>query len=205
MLDLRIIEKELHKRLAYPYHWGRRQNSLWDRETNFIYRTQSFDDLLQKTAKLSQELTDYAMNRWYNFWSAQVVESIFSNHSNVIPNTNQYDRLVDFTINNIPFDHKTSVFPKAYNSSLVQAKQDEEALIQWLYKHQSQQGRKHLKNRLFVVLFDTENQEHWRLKADVILLKNTIDQYMGHFSTTSLKEFDFGQGKVLADIIWLIK
>jgi len=203
-VDLERIERELKKRLSYPYRWGRKQSNSWDYDTNFIYRTYSFASLLKKTEQFSQELRDYAFNRWYNFWSAMAAEDIFASHSNVIANKNSYDKLVDFTINNIPFDHKTSVFPKGFGKSYEYAKENEKELIQWLYDNQSQQGRKHLKNRLFIIMYDTNNQ-HWKMKSEIIELKKRIDLYVNNFSPNNLYEFDFNDEKVYSDILWITK
>lgn len=201
-MDLPRVERELKKRLAYPYRWGRRQSNSWDSDTNFIYQTYSFESLLKKTENFSQELRDYALNRWYNFWSAMAAEDIFASHSNIVANKNSYDKLVDFTINNISFDHKTSVFPKGFNQSYEYARNNEKELIQWLYDNQSQQGRKHLENRLFIIMFDSTNQ-HWKMKSEISILKEEIDKYVENFSETNLKIFDFGKGKVLSDILWI--
>jgi len=201
-MDLERVERELKKRLPYPYRWGRKQSNSWDSDTNFIYRTYSFESLLRKTAPLNQELRDYALNRWYNFWSAMAVEDIFASHSNIIANKNVYDKLVDFTIDHIPFDHKTSIFPKGFNHSYEYAINNEKELIQWLYDNQSQQGRKHLKNRLFIVLYDSNNQ-HWKMKSEIMKLKKSIDLYVNNFSTNHLHTFDFGEGKVYSDILWI--
>lgn len=201
-MDLERVERELKKRLPYPYRWGRKQSNSWDSDTNFIYRTYSFESLLRKTAPLNQELRDYALNRWYNFWSAMAVEDIFASHSNIIANKNVYDKLVDFTIDHIPFDHKTSIFPKGFNQSYEYAINNEKELIQWLYENQSQQGRKHLKNRLFIVLYDSNNQ-HWKMKSEIMKLKKSIDLYVNNFSTKHLHTFDFGEGKVYSDILWI--
>ncbi len=148
-------------------------------------------------------LKDYALNRWYNFWSAMAVEYMFTSHENVIANKNSFDKLMDFTINGIPFDHKTSVFPKGFNHSLQYAKENERELIQWLYDNQSQQGRKHLKNRLFIILYD-KNGEHWKKKSEIILMKKYIDQYVNNFQKNQLLKFDFGEGIIYSDIIWIM-
>ena len=133
------------------------------------------------------------------------VENIFVSHSNIQANINRRDKLVDFKINAIPFDHKTSVFPKGFDKSYSYARKNEKGLIQWLYSNQSQEGRKHLKNRLFVVLYNGENHEHWKMKAEIRLLKSAIDQYLKNFSENKLYKLDFGDGEVLSDIIWVEK
>ena len=204
-MDLVRVEQELKKRLDYPYIWGRKQSNLWDRETNFIYKTYSMNSLKRKCEALPQELKNYAYNRWYNYWSAMAAEDIFASHNRVKANKNIYDKLVDFTIDNIPFDHKTSIFPKGFNKSFSYAKENENELIKWLYENQSQQGRKHLKNRLFIVMYDSYNRQHWKMKAEIMLLKQNIDSYIHNFSKDKLKKFDFGEGEVLSDIIWIVK
>ena len=204
-MDLQRIEIELKKRLAYPYSWGRIQSNSLDYHTNFIYKTYSFEALLKLTENFNNPLKNYAYNRWYNFWSAKAVEYIFTTHNNVVANKNAYHKYIDFSINQIPFDHKTSKFPNGFKHSIDYAKDHQKELIFWLYKNQSQQQRKHLKNRLFIVLYDGISKQHWKLKAEIMHLKLEIDKYVTDFSENNLYKFDFGQGDVLSDIIWLVK
>ena len=118
--ELINIEKELKKRLAYPYKWGRKQNDEFDKLTNFVYKISAFDEVLKETEsrfrkdKEHQNIANYSLNRWYNFWSAQAVEKIFCSLPNVKPALDEKDRLVDFTIDGVTFDHKTSIFPKNF-------------------------------------------------------------------------------------------
>lgn len=204
-MDLQRLENALKERWGYPYQWGRKQSNDWDRQTNFIYQTYSVNALLRKSTGFSDALTHYALNRWYNFWSAQGVEAIFCMHDNVKAVKNRYDKLVDFSINNIPFDHKTSVFPRGFGGDVTYAKNNPKELIEWLYRNQSQEGRKHYKNRLFIVLYDGHGGEHWKLKAEIALLRQRINQYIKHFSADSLTVLDFGAGKVYADVLWVEK
>ena len=204
-MDLERVENELKKRWAHPYSWGRKQSDYWDKETNFIYQTYSFERLEDRIKSLNKDLSSYALNRWYNFWSAMAVEDIFCSHPQVVANKNEKDKIDDFTISNIPFDHKTSVFPKRFQKSILSAQENPIDLLKWLYKNQSQEGRKHLKNRLFILLYENEKQEHWKLKAEIGLLQEIIDKYVRDFSRKKLHRLDFGQGEIYADIIWLIK
>lgn len=87
-MDLARVEIELKKRLNFPYKWGRKQSNDWDNKTNFIYTTYSIASLLKKNELLEQSLQDYALNRWYNFWSAMAVEYLFATHIKVQPNKN---------------------------------------------------------------------------------------------------------------------
>ncbi len=210
-MDLNKIEHELKKRLSIPYSWGKKQSDDWDTRTNFIYQIESFDQLVQKIKnefkeeKNSKSLANYALNRWYNFWSAMAVEDIFCSMKGVAPAKNSRDKLVDFRINKINFDHKTSVYPEGYNTDLYFALRNEKDLIKWLYKKQSSEGRQHFKNRLFVLLYDS-NGDHWKLKSEISWLKNIIENYVSSFDVNDLHVFEFKAGeKTLSDIIWGIK
>ena len=201
-MDLLRVETELKKRLVYPYKWGRKQSDDWDAKTSFIYTTYSFEKVLEKTVSLDEKVRDYALNRWYNFWSAEAVENLFSLHEKVTPNINKFDKLIDFTINTTCFDHKTTVFPIGFNKTVAYAKNNPTELIQWLYLNQSQESRKHLKNRLFIVLVE-KNKEHWKLKAEIKLLKSEIDTYVKNFNSEKLFQHHLENNTILSDLIWV--
>jgi len=209
--ELAIIENELKKRLSYPYIWGRKQNDEFDKLTNFIYRIPTFEVVLKeidtkfKKDKEHGNIANYTLNRWYNFWSAQAVEKIFCSLPNVKPALDGKDRLVDFSIDGVTFDHKTSIFPKNFPFGIEEAIKKTDKLIVWLYKHQSQQQRKHLKNRLFIVLFSPDG-EHWKLKAEIAWLKERIEKYMEGFNPHYLLKFPLEKDQeTLADVIWAVK
>ena len=205
------IEKELKKRLTYPYKWGRKQNNEFDRLTNFVYKVSSFEEVLKeiesrfKKDKEHSNISNYALNRWYNFWSAQAVEKIFCSLPNVKPALDSKDRLVDFTIDGVKFDHKTSIFPKNFPYKIDEAIKKTNELILWLYKHQSQQQRKHLKNRLFIVLYSSDG-EHWKLKSEISWLEERIKKYMEGFNPHYLLKFQLEQNQeTISDVIWAIQ
>ena len=204
-IDLERLEVELKKRVELPYIWGKPQFDNWDKITNFIYETHTFSDLKKRTISLSDDIKNYAFNRWLNFWSAKGVEQIFTSQENVIANKNKYDKLVDFKINNIPFDHKTSIFPQGFKKDFRYALDNNKELIQWLYENQSQEGRKHFENRLFIILFNKSGKEHWKLKAEIIFIKQYIEEYIKNFSENKLEKINFNNKEVLSDIIWIIK
>ena len=210
-INLVQIEKELKKRLSYPYKWGRKQTDQFDRLTNFVYRISSFEEVLKEIEnrfsndKEHQNIANYALNRWYNFWSAQAVESIFCSLPNVKPALDEKDRLVDFSIDGVTFDHKTSIFPKNFPYPIEEAVKKTNELIIWLYKNQSQQQRKHLKNRLFIVLYSSDG-EHWKLKAEISWLKERIEKYMSGFNPHYLLKFSLEENQeTLSDVIWAIR
>lgn len=70
-MNLQLLEKALKQMRAYEYVWGRKQNNTEDKATDFIYEIRSFSELLKTVSKVPQEQQNYAMIRWYNFWSAK--------------------------------------------------------------------------------------------------------------------------------------
>lgn len=205
------IEAELKKRLPHPYRWGKKQNDRDDERTNFIYQTFAFEALVETLKERfrdqpdCKEIGNYALNRWYNYWSAVAVERVFCSLPSVVARSNPKDRLVDFTIQGVCFDHKTSVFPKKFGNPLVYARQHEVQLIHWLYQNQSSEQRQHFHNRLFIVLHQTSG-EHWQLKAEISWLKEVIEQYMENFELSRLHSFEFAPGRVtLSGLIWAVK
>lgn len=213
--DLEILEIQLQKRLVYPYHWYRKQNDMWDKTTRYIYKIFSFEDLLAqiksqfkllKTDTSFDAYFNYALNRWYNFWSAKAVEQMFTKNSKVSANKDPYDKAVDFWINGIPFDHKTSIFPSGFKKDFDYAKSHKQELTKWLYANQSKQGRMHFKNRLFVVMFQQDGQ-HWQLKADLKLINIEVENYLQNFKVDNLINLSFKTEKepTLTAVIFVTK
>ena len=210
--SLERIENELKKRLPYAYNWGRKQNDKWDNYTNFIYDYLEWEAVvtaMKATAEAynldKRELFNYAANRWFNFWSAIAVEQIFTEIEGITPALNSKNRLIDFNLFGINFDHKTSKFPKKFQQTIYYAQTHEEELLYWLFKNQSQQQRKHLANRLFIIVY-AENGEHWKLKAEISWLTQVILKYVATFDASKLKKLEFqNQKSALSGIIWAIK
>jgi hypothetical protein len=210
-MDLLQIEKELKKRLVYPYVWGMKQNDVYDSLTNFAYQYSDFDTFLRilnerfERKERYKVVFNYALNRWFNFWSAYALEEVFCSLPNVKPAKNKKDRLVDFEIHGINFDHKSTIYPKKFNKTIEEAQQVPVELIKWLYENQSQQKRMHNKNRLYIVLY-SNNNDHWKLKADLVWLKELVTDYVSNFDPQKLYSIQFDENsKVLSDIIWAIK
>lgn len=209
--SLAQIETELKKRLNLPYHWGKVQNNWDDKLSNFVYEILYYEDVLSEIENRFKEKSDYeslfnyTLNRWFNFWSAMAIEKIFCSFPQVKAASYKQDRLVDFEIKGIQFDHKSSVFPKNYPKDIQFARQNPQHLITWLYQYQSQENRLHYKNRIFVVFFDT-NGEHWKLKAEIAWLKELVEDYLNQFSYQKLLRLYFIENEVtISDVIWAVK
>lgn len=204
------ISIELSKRLVYPYKWGTKQTNTLDKQTKFIYKTPSFDKLLNIIDDKFKDTTDYekiknyALNRWYNFYSAMAVEAIFKAHTKVKAAQNAKDKEVDFFVEDIPFDHKTTVFPKGLKMGFNEAINQQKKIAKWLYENQSKQGRFHLKNRLFIILYSKDGQ-HWQLKAQLKKIEKAVNQYLKKFDREKLIQINTNTvNVVLSDLIWVI-
>lgn len=211
-MNLQNVERQLKKRWPYDYVWFRKQNDAWDKNSNFIYTTIDWEELNEQialcilTKKLhKKQFFHYCCNRWYNFWSARAIEQVFTEINGIVPNHNPKDRLSDFNFFGRDFDLKTSVFPSGFSQDLEFAESNPAVLINWLYKNQSKQGRFHLKNRLFLIVYN-RSAEHWKLKAEILWLKGVVEEYVANFETSRLRKFRFQKGTTtFSDIIWAIK
>ena len=211
-LYLNTCEKELKKRWELPYVWGRKQNDVWDKYSGFVYEIRDWEQLKMKVTEVSRvqkinekEFLNYCSNRWYNFLSAMAVENAFSKIEGVVPSPNAKNRFVDFYLYGIGFDLKTSVFPSNFSPGLSYAQTHPEKLVKWLYDNQSSQQRKHLENRLFLIVY-AQNGQHWKLKAELAWLEDLIKNYAAGFQAKNLIELELQPGKTtFSDIIWAIK
>ena len=171
-ITLESRQQELQKRYLHPYEWGQKQSEEWDALTEFVYHVFSFDALLKELEarfgkeSFYREMMNYGMNRWYNFWSAKAVEQIFCSHPAVRSSRDSGDRLRDFRIGDLSFDHKISTYPRGFNHDLAFGQNHPRELVEWFYTHQNQQRRKHYENRIFIVLYASDGQ-HWKLKSEL--------------------------------------
>src|SRR5207253_11034684 len=94
-----------------------------------------------------------ALRRWFCFWGARVAELLFLAHHGVRPGPPRHHE-VDFTIDGVPFDLKTTEVPRVFSTSIDDVAANPGKLASWLYEHQSRQGRYHTANRLFLILCD---------------------------------------------------
>ncbi len=77
------------------------------------------------------------------------------------------------------FDLKLSDLPRRYGRDLAYARAHPEDLARWLYENQSQEGRFHAANRLFVVLHDARDPERtWALRRDFERLERAIRAFL---------------------------
>jgi hypothetical protein len=186
-------------RLAQTLTWGRVQNDAWDRLCHFIFRLRTAEAVRKHAADAARkqgaavdlaDFTSYALRRWYCFWGARLAELLFFGYPTVKPGPPK-DHEVDFTIDGVPFDLKTSEVPRAYAGRLADLLDDPAEAAAWFYAHQSRERRFHAANRLFLVLADQEAPDDaWRLRGDVATLHAGIDAFMTHPAFVNLQVSD---------------
>ena len=212
--NLEHIECELKKRLPYENKWFQKQNNEWDNATKFIYKVDTWEKLLEKVRGTQEDHTFekepyfyYAINRWYNFWSAMATEQIFTDMPGFAVNPKPLEDHYDFRWLGEKFDLKTSVFPKRYlegsEDRYAFAKAHKRHLINWFYQHQSSGQRHHLNNRLFLVCH-SEDGSHYKLKSEIEKMRPIIEQYCATKTPANTIKLELETGKeTLADIIWI--
>jgi hypothetical protein len=103
-------------------------------------------------------------------------------------------------------------FRKSRWAIIQEAMKDPRNLIQWLYEEQGER-RFDAANRLFLVLIDKNNlEESWKMKRNIELLKDSINDYLGAFNPKNISklavEFDWMDGKrytASSDMIFVVK
>ena len=172
------IEKDLQDTLKLISSDWEMQNNEKDKETGFIYKVKTLEDCLKEIDK-RQVNKEYALHRWYNYMTSIQSEYIFCEFG-AVHEKNIYSHDVDIYINNIPFDVKLTVYPKKLSSRPfdLSTRKGKNEMIKWYYENQSQQGRKQLINRLYVVCDAKDNDECMRMKSDFTLMRKAIKEYM---------------------------
>jgi hypothetical protein len=162
------------------------QGNEWDRASRFIYSTTSLNALRRETKRVAAELSlpvndfaPYVIRRWYNFHTHQAALDIVLAHPRTRPEPDPFHHTVDFYLDEEGFDLKLTTLPKGFGHGIDYAQAQPEKLAQWLYTHQSTQGRFHAANRLFIVLHDaTDPQRTWELRRDFERLEKAIGAFL---------------------------
>jgi len=182
--------------------WGRVQGDAWDRASRFIYHIKDLDALRDETRRVASKLNvsprdfgSYVIRRWYNFHTHQAALSIILDHTSTRPEPDPYHHSVDFYLNGEGFDLKLTRLPWGFNHNIDYAQSHPDELARWLYVNQSQQGRFHAANRLFIVLHDAQDvKQTWKLRRDFERLEAAIGAFLDEGKLLEV-EFEDQKGK----------
>lgn len=201
------IESDLIKCLSLISSDWQMQNNQLDRRTNFIYDASSLKECME-LIELNNVDKEYALDRWYNYMTSIRCEYIFCEYG-AIHDNNIYNHDVDIYINNIPFAVKLTVYParlsnRPYN---LKTRNGKNSMIRCYYQNQSQQNRKQLINRLYVVCDGRDSYECLRMKSDFEILRKKIKSFMEFSLINGVNQIDIhDNGKkytVKSDIIYI--
>lgn len=201
------IESDLKRCLNMISSDWKIQDNKNDMSTNFIYNAESLDECLDLIEK-NKVNKDYALHRWYNYYTSVQCEYLFCDYG-AVHEEDKKNHDVDIYINNIPFDVKLTVYPKALSERPFNLRQrtGKNQMIQWFYTHQSQGKRKQLLNRLYVVCDGNNSEENLRMKSDFELLRKYIRSFMNYTSENGFNQIDIIDNQVTyhlySDIIYV--
>lgn len=183
------------------------QNNHSDKATNFIYNMNSLEECLVEIERTGVN-KEYALHRWYNYMTSIQCEYIFCEYG-AIHDPDKYNHDVDIYINGIGFDVKLTVYParlshKPYDLSTREGK---DALIEWYYVNQSQESRRQMLNRLYVVCDGRDSYENMVMKSNFKLMRERISAYMEQIQREGINEITIQDGEnehqLKSDIIYL--
>lgn len=181
------------------------QNNFYDKRTNFIYSCETLSECLSKIDSLGVD-KNYALHRWYNYKTSVEVEYIFCDYG-AVHETDKYNHDVDIFIENIPFDVKLTVYPKALSSRPydLNSRDGKNDMIRWFYEHQSQEGRKQILNRLYVVCDGETQNKMIKKKCEFSTIEVKIKDFMNEIKLNGINQLEiFDNGKnyrVFSDIV----
>ena len=176
-------------------HW-QRQNDELDRLTKFVYEIDNLDFILT-ICKAKNIDRNYALHRWYNFNCARVHEYLFCKNGAVKEENGQH-KTIDFYINKVAFDLKTSVYPKKFKANLdLSRRENKNELIRWLYENQSNEGRQHFDNRLFLICEDLKS------KSNFDLIEEKIKAFLDYSNKNGFNRIEINNKLIFSDIIWI--
>ncbi len=201
------LENDLKKTMNIISANWKMQNNYNDKATNFIYKMNSLEECLVEIER-TRVNKEYALHRWYNYMTSIRCEYIFCEYG-AIHDQDMYNHDVDIYIDDIPFDVKLTVYPaklshRPYDLSTREGKNE---LIKWYYANQSQQSRKQMLNRLYVVCDASSSYENMVMKSNFELMRERISAYMERIQREGINEIKIQDGgkayQLKSDIVHL--
>ena len=177
-----------------------KQTDATDFDTNFIYYCKKYMQVVELAEDNEVDLV-IATHRWYNFVCSKAVEEIFC-ELGARPESDTKNKTIDLYINNIPFDIKVSVFPANYQEKDIATRKEKNELIKWLYQNQSQEGRNHSENKIFIVCKGKTYFDSLWMKHNFEKIKTSIKKFMEYYASREMNKVQLDDGKtVYTDLI----
>ena len=180
MIILNIKLEDIEKAIVAGGNDWKMQNNTLDRKTKFIYYVDNFDTLklLCNTTLSKEKDRQYAYHRWANFCSSIYCEQLFCKYGAEKVN-NLKDKEKDIYIGNIPYDVKLTVYPTTTAVKYdLRTEEGKEGMIRWFYNNQSNEGRQHYKNRIFIVCGGKTQEERMKNKIRFLSIEEAIKKWI---------------------------
>jgi hypothetical protein len=204
-MELIKLQEELRKRCILPVKWNYRYNRTLEPQIKFLYEITSFEKVLRELQKLDSATQQYGMNRWYNFWSHQGIQQIFTDDERCKPVLNKFGDVDKIGLETILFRVKSLVYPYQFARTLRYAILHQEELLYWLYRRTKFKTRADDLDNLFVIFYQRDG-EHWKLKAELCWVESLIMNYLDRFEVRNLVRLHLSDNKSrYGDIIWCVK
>ncbi len=204
---IKILENDLKECLKLISANWKMQNNRSDIRTNFIYNCNTLKECLNQIS-INNVDKDYALHRWYNYMTSIACEYLFCDYG-AVHEKDIYNHNVDIYINDIPFDVKVTVYPaklseKPYD---LKTRMGKNKMIEWFYANQSQQSRKQLLNRIYIVCDGDNQEENLKMKSDFNILRERISAFMDYSLQNGINKVQIkDEGiiyKLYSDIIYI--
>ena len=201
------LESDLKRCLELISADWKMQNNRFDRATNFIYKASTLDECLMLIQQHGVD-RDYALHRWYNYMTSVAAEYLFCEFG-AVHEKDVYNHDVDIYIGKAPYDVKLTIYPAKLSNKPydLRTRHGKNQMIRWYYENQSQQGRKQLLNRLYIVCDAETADECLRLKSDFAKLRAKISAFMAYISKHGLNKIDITDNgndyELYSDIIYI--
>lgn len=201
-INLRTLENELKKRTVLPGTWHYKINPQYEENLQFIYQTYNFDTVVRNIRQFPAGQQQYALNRWYNYWSNLGMMQIFAEH----PRASQSPAAEDIILlDNLQLKIKSLVFPHAFSRTLRYAVSHKEELLYWLYRRTLRNAPNLIPNKLFIIFY-RQNGDHWKGKAELHTMKKIVDRYLTNFDLHQLFRIHLPDNRLIyTDVLWIIK
>lgn len=112
--EIALIEAELNKMKNFDWGGSFGNNLGKNIVNNYVKKMVKYDDITDAlSGSIQQSVYGYTLNSWYNHWSTNMIEELFNNHIRVLP-TVDLIKNIDFFIDSVPFDLKSTYFPKGF-------------------------------------------------------------------------------------------
>lgn len=201
------LEKDLKRCLSMISADWKMQNNYMDKSTNFIYKCETLEECINLINSTGVD-KEYALHRWYNYMTSIACEYIFCEYG-AIHDEDKYNHDVDIYINGVPFDVKLTIYPAklSHRPYDLKTRSGKNKMIEWYYANQSQQARKQMLNRLYVVCDGKNAYECLVMKSDFEILHKKIRAFMEHSLKKGLNEIQISDNSITyslkSDIIYI--